>query len=193
MFDNLSNLPQERRWRQQSRPVAGVLALIGRVTADDPAGGAKYLLIRRSQEPYAGHWALVGGKIEFGETLAAAVEREVKEETGLDSQFVAVRGVVNERLAPAGGNAQGGHFILFVCELQAGPGRAREHDEGEVAWFTPAEIDQFYQQKQIIPSDYAMLRHFAYNHSSFSFVEAEMTFSAVTTHDNLLIRFDEIR
>lgn len=58
MFDNLSNLPQERRWRQQSRPVAGVLALIGRVTADDPAGEQNTCLsgAARNLTPAIGHW-----------------------------------------------------------------------------------------------------------------------------------------
>lgn len=48
------------------------------------------LLIQRSLESraYAGWWALPGGKVEAGELLKDAIIREVKEETGLDIEYV---------------------------------------------------------------------------------------------------------
>ena len=45
---------------------------------------ASLLLIRRGNEPEAGHWAPPGGAIETGETIREAVVREVAEETGPD-------------------------------------------------------------------------------------------------------------
>ncbi len=75
------------------------------------------LLIQRAGEPYAGQWALVGGKWDFGETLAEAVVREVQEETGLITQFVALRGVISERVAPAEPGALAAHFLLLLCDL----------------------------------------------------------------------------
>jgi ADP-ribose pyrophosphatase YjhB (NUDIX family) len=47
----------------------------------DAAG--RLLLIRRGHAPHAGLWSLPGGRVEPGESAAAAVEREVLEETGL--------------------------------------------------------------------------------------------------------------
>jgi 8-oxo-dGTP diphosphatase len=43
----------------------------------------KILLIKRKQEPYRGQYALPGGFVEYGETVEAALQREVLEETGL--------------------------------------------------------------------------------------------------------------
>lgn len=48
---------------------------------------SKILLIKRNKkkrEKYGFDWAIVGGKIEFGEHSSDAILREIKEETGID-------------------------------------------------------------------------------------------------------------
>jgi ADP-ribose pyrophosphatase YjhB (NUDIX family) len=47
------------------------------------APGPRVLLVKRGTPPLAGHWTLPGGRLRGGETIAAAVEREVLEETGI--------------------------------------------------------------------------------------------------------------
>jgi 8-oxo-dGTP diphosphatase len=42
------------------------------------------LMIRRGRGAAAGEWSIPGGRVEFGESLASAVVREVAEETGLE-------------------------------------------------------------------------------------------------------------
>ncbi|MGH2825731.1 MAG: NUDIX hydrolase [Actinomycetota bacterium] len=42
------------------------------------------LMVRRGREPAKGLWSVPGGKVERGEYVSVALEREVKEETGLD-------------------------------------------------------------------------------------------------------------
>ncbi len=43
----------------------------------------RLLVVERANPPAEGVWALPGGSVELGETLAEAVEREVLEETGV--------------------------------------------------------------------------------------------------------------
>ncbi|SFL66804.1 NUDIX domain-containing protein [Geodermatophilus ruber] len=57
-----------------------VVACVGAVVHD---AQGRLLLIRRAHEPSRGLWSVPGGRVEPGEALTAAVEREVREETGL--------------------------------------------------------------------------------------------------------------
>ncbi len=162
MFESLADISVKRRWREQTMPAPIVAAIIHR-PAREAIGRAEptFLLIRRAGNPYRGQWALVGGKWDFGETLPAAVIREVKEETGLEADFVALRGIVSERLSATGQDRSGAaHFLLLVCQVDAREGQASEQQEGAVAWFTQPQIDDLHRQQAIIPSDYIMLQYF---------------------------------
>jgi mutator protein MutT len=80
-------------------PIVGVGAIIF-----DDAG--RVLLIQRGKPPAAGQWSVPGGKLEPAETLAQAVAREVREETGLIVE-VGTLACVLERIAADY------HFVLL--------------------------------------------------------------------------------
>lgn len=169
-MNTLSDVPRQQRWHEQKFPAPAAVA----ITIDHSQRLPHYLLIKRLKNPYAGSWALVGGKWEFGETLVDAIIREVKEEADLDATFVAMRGLVSERVIPQKQNQKAAHFIIFVCELTAS-GKPQEQDEGLAAWFTLDEIHALNTAATIIPSDYQMIRSFVMETADTTpYYEAEM-------------------
>src|SRR5471032_178471 len=52
----------------------------------------KVLLVRRARKPALNLYTMPGGVVEAGETLLEAVKREVREETGLEIEPVALAG-----------------------------------------------------------------------------------------------------
>ena len=47
------------------------------------------ILVKRGKDPAKGQWSLCGGSVELGETVVAAAQREVLEETGLATRLPA--------------------------------------------------------------------------------------------------------
>lgn len=58
--------------------------------------GLNILLVQRGIEPYKDKWAFPGGFMHIDETAKTAVQRELKEETGLDNIYVEQLGVFSE-------------------------------------------------------------------------------------------------
>jgi len=64
---------------QKRKPPSAPKAAVGAVVIEE----GKVLLVKRKYPPKKGKWAIPGGSVNLGESLQAAAEREVMEETGL--------------------------------------------------------------------------------------------------------------
>ena len=84
------------------------------IDARGPDSGV--VLIRRRYEPLAGEWSLPGGAVEVGETLQAAIAREVLEETGLAVDVGPVVEVFDRIMLDPSERVQY-HFVLidYLC------------------------------------------------------------------------------
>lgn len=54
----------------------------------DSKHGLSVLLIRRKYDPFKGRWAVPGGLVNENESLETAVKRELKEETGIQVNYL---------------------------------------------------------------------------------------------------------
>jgi len=95
------------------RPIPAVLAVVIR--------NGQVLLVQRANPPDAGLWGFPGGKVEYGETLLHAAERELLEETGVRATAQGVTGAVDAWDRTQDGQLRQ-HFILIAvrCAWQAG-------------------------------------------------------------------------
>ena len=119
------------------RPIVAVGAVI--------LDGDRVLLVRRGQEPLKGEWSLPGGAVEIGETLEAALAREVREETSLDVVVGPVVDVLDSIRRDADGRAEY-HYVIIDCACRvrdgtpsiASPGT----DADAVRWVPLGELEQ---------------------------------------------------
>ena len=88
-----------------------------------------------------GRWGLPGGAVEFGESLLAALHREVMEETGLTIEVVRLIGVYShpdhhQIVTYPDGNVI--HFVSTCFEARPTGGTLTLGDEtAGLAWFAP--------------------------------------------------------
>jgi 8-oxo-dGTP diphosphatase len=121
----------------QAEPVVGAVVI-------DRA--ERVLLVRRVRPPGAGSWTLPGGHIEPGETLEAAVMREVREETGVDARVVCALGVVAvER--------EGFSYAIHEHLLVPIDGAARPQaadDAAEARWVARGELASLHVRPEVV-------------------------------------------
>jgi mutator protein MutT len=98
------------------------------------------LLIQRNQPPASGLWSIPGGKLEAGESLAEACQREVLEETGLEVQISSLVAVVERR-------AEGFHYVIIdylaILKNQEAQLPIAQSDVAEAKWVGVDEVSEY--------------------------------------------------
>lgn len=106
-----------------------VLAVCVAIWQDD-----KILLVRRANAPNKGLWALPGGKIDAGETIAEAAIRELREETNLKAipkNIFFIREIIEDQF----------HYVLNCIRAENPIGDlAAGDDAAEARWMSITDI-----------------------------------------------------
>lgn len=126
--------------------------------------GDRVLLIKRGSEPGLGQWSIPGGMVEAGETVRAAVQREIEEETGFQVEVLELIEVF-ERIIP---NPQGRirfHYVVldYRCRITGGRIKAAS-DAVEAGFFSLYRLEDLnlhWETRQVIEKAYKSIKNFA--------------------------------
>jgi 8-oxo-dGTP diphosphatase len=116
------------------RPYLAVSAAIVRA--------GKVLVVRRARKPALNLYTLPGGAVELGETLHEAVTREVREETALVIEPVALAGHREVIARDKAGKVER-HFVIlcFAARWLAGEPKLNEELD-DARWLDPNELSR---------------------------------------------------
>jgi 8-oxo-dGTP diphosphatase len=103
----------------------------------------KLLLAKRSSDPGKNQWTIPGGLVNLGETVSAAVVREVKEESNLDVEVDSLIDVVDVLETDEAARFRF-HFVIldFFTRLKGGTLQGGS-DVREVRWVPLKEVESY--------------------------------------------------
>lgn len=116
-------------------PRVGVLALVRH--------SQNILLVRRANAPDAGLWGFPGGRVEAGETLFQAAERELREETDLKAHALKTVDVFDSLHHNPDGTLAFHYVIIAVLCEETAPHTTMPQagdDALEARWFSYDEV-----------------------------------------------------
>ena len=114
------------------RPILAVSAAIIR--------DGRVFIARRARGPALGVWTMPGGVVEAGETLNAALLREILEETLMTIEPVALAGHREVMVRDDAGRIQR-HFVILCFASRWVSGETVLNEElDEVRWVRPSEL-----------------------------------------------------
>jgi 8-oxo-dGTP diphosphatase len=99
------------------------------------------LLTRRNVPPFQGEWVMPGGRIDLGEPIIKALQREVMEEVGLGVEVEDLIDVF-EHVTPGDDNY---HFIIlyYLCHPLSCAINHNPDEVAEACWVPQAELGDY--------------------------------------------------
>ena len=128
---------------QHGMPEGRVVVSVGAVVED---GDGRVLLVKHVPERrgfWQDRWIFPGGKLELGESVAAGIRREVREETNLEIEVTSPLPLA-ERIVRDG--SQVTLHVLYITYMarRIGGELRPGSDVGQARWVTPAELEDLW-------------------------------------------------
>ena len=101
----------------------------------------RVLLVQRNKPPSKGEWAIPGGRVELGESLPEAVEREILEETGVEITAGEVCHVFDDIRRDEQGRVRFHYVIVDYFGIYKKGEPKPASDALRAAWFQARELD----------------------------------------------------
>ena len=127
-----------RALREKIGPDLLFMPAVTSVIRDD---AGRILLVQHVE----GRWQLPGGAVDPGERPAEAVQRECREEAGIEIEPVRILGVYGGpefRVRYGNGDEAGWVVTVFEARIVAGEPAPSDDETQRVGWFSPEEIER---------------------------------------------------
>lgn len=128
----------------QNQPLPIVLVA---VTNED-----EILLLKREKRPYKDYWGLIGGKMNFEESIEQTALRLTKEKTGLQSKFISTNAILHEQVKEEDDDYIKHSFILFFTKVETDSKDIPKEIYNELEWFKENNLTN------LIPSDLHLIQ-----------------------------------
>jgi len=102
-------------------------------------------LVRRASEPLKGQWSVPGGALELGESLKQGVERELREETGVEVEALEVVEILDRFVRLPDGRIQY-HYVLidYLCRPRGAATEPRPNsDASDALWIARESLGDY--------------------------------------------------
>ena len=103
----------------------------------------RVLLVKRKNPPAQGQWTIPGGRVQWGETLQTATEREIAEETGIIIQSKEPIYTFDQIVHNDDGEVRFHYVIVDLAADYMGGSVIPGDDAMDAAWFEANQLQSY--------------------------------------------------